>query len=783
MDKNINQSEDFNVSELLRPYIKRWKWFILSGLLCLVAAYFFLKTQSPVFETASTVLIKDSKRSGGGQDFEMLRDLSGLGKMNSDGVDNEIEVFKSKKLMTTVIKDLGLETDIFVPGFFRDTEVYGSSSPIIVKIVNEKKTEKATAPILININENNLKLSSEEMKTINASFNQLISLPNANVIILKNKQYIPDPKVRTHELLIKVSSLEDKTNKYQSILKASLVNKDVTVIKLSMDYPNVDKAKNIINHLVEVYNADAINDKNQESKKTAEFIEERIANVGNDLGNVEAKKEQFKRANQITDLATEAELGLKTSAEARAKQLELASQLELTNSLISFVAKQGNFQVIPNNIGLDNPGAVGNIASYNQLILERNRLLENATPQNPLVVDVTKQINNLRPTILQNLQKNREGLQLAVNNYVNEQNIVSGKISKIPAQEKLFRSIEREQQIKETLYLLLLQKREETQISLAVTAPKARIIDKAFKGKQVAPKAMIILMGGFILGLLIPFALIYIFELFDNKIKSKHDIEKLSHGKPVVGEIPQIDKGDEELVRHNDLSPLAEAFRILITNMNFMVKKKKGKVVFVTSTVKGEGKTFVAVNLALTLANPSRKVLIIGADIRNPQLQRYNTDRKGHKGLTEYLYEEKLDISSIIHKSIFNTHLDVIYSGIIPPNPTDLLSNGKFEHLIDLISHKYDYIILDTAPLMLVTDSFLIADVADITLYVSRSKYTEKSLIDFANKAIDAHKVKNAAFVLNDVDKDFFGYGNKYGYGYGQKELSFFEKIKNRLGL
>lgn len=785
MSNEQNKEEVINLKDLIKPYVKKWYWFVFSILAAIVLAVIYIKITVPIYKVQSSVFIKDAKKmSTASGDLGVLSGLGGFAGMGTNSIENEVEIFKSKKIIEDVVKEQKFKTSVFSREFFYDVELFNDTNPINIFVVNEKEYEELPKkPIDIKINGDKITLDSKEFKKpINTAFGKLISLPYANFIITKNPNFNRKKvkKMDLNDLYFTYSDFGTIVDDFQKSLDVDLLDKDATVIALSINEANQDKAKDFLNGLNRVYNDYAITDKNIESKKTKDFIDERIKIISDELGSVETEKEQFKVDNDLTDIATEAKINLQISTETRRKVLELDTQIELGRMLLGYINSQTNsYHVLPTNIGLDNPAATSNVSAYNKLVIDRSRMLENATLENPLVIENTKDLNSIKNALKESINRGEITMQATKDQIQGENSYSNKQIQKVPRQERLFRSIERQQQIKENLYLLLLQKREEAAISMAMTGNKARVVDYAYSSKKpVSPKKLVVLLGALMLGTILPFAYIYLKELLNNKLIDKHNLEKLT-STSILAEIPRLSTKENELIQHNDISPLAESFRILVTNMKYMLQRKDtAKVIFVTSTVKGEGKTFVSVNLSLTLASPKNKVLVIGSDIRNPQLQRYNPAMKGTKGLTEYLYEDVTDPRSIIHPSGFNKDCDFIYSGNIPPNPTDLLQNGRYEELIESLKGDYQYIILDTAPLMLVTDSLIIADVADVTIYVTRSEVTEKSFIDYANKNIEAKKIKNVAFVLNDVHKTNFGYGNKYGYGYHAEEKKWWQFFK-----
>lgn len=774
-NKNIENQEEINIQGMIEPFLRKWQWFVLSVVMVLFLTFIFLKIKSPIYKISSTILIKEAKSSGGGKDdlaMGLLGELSVFGGMGSNSVENELEILKSKKLMRDVVLKNNLQTSVYVLKSLGKKEVYKDKSPIVVRIINENLEEKyPEKPIQLNIKGDAVELVSKELSnSLKTQFGREIKLSAVTFVIDKNKNFRPEKDLDYNHLEISLASIDSRVSKLQEEYSVNLADKKATVIALNINVENIEKGKDILNELVKSYNADAIEDKDITTKKTLEFIDERIKLISEELGQVENKKQDFKQKNKLSDIDTEVKLGLETNADARKKQLEVETQMNINKALLNSVVHLNGNSLLPINTGVESAEINSGIDAYNRLVLEKNRLLENATDQHPAVAELNKQIQELKKNIINTLNKNKQSLEIANSEYATELAKIDGKISKVPYLEKIFRNIERTQQIKENLYLLLLQKKEESAISLNISAPKARVVDVAYASeKPIAPKKIIYYIGALMLGLLVPFLIIYLRRLLNDKIITKQDLERLVKDNILV-ELPSIPKNGSELVGINDLSSMAEAFRILITNLKFKLpNRENGRVVLVTSTVKGEGKTFVSTNTALTLAGGKSRVVIIGADIRNPQLQRYERESRRLKGLTEYLHGD-LDVQEIIHQFPNNANMDIIYSGMIPPNPTDLLTNGRFGTLVEELRQDYQYIIIDSAPLLLVPDTLLIADTADATIYVSRSKHTKNDLIEFANKNIREHKIHNVGFILNDVNKHFFSYGHKYSYGYHKEK-------------
>ena len=788
--KNI-QDDQFSIKNEFEKYYSHWKWFLLSIFSFLILALIYLKFVNPIFKSTITVLIKDSTEGRGLSELAAFEDI-GVNAGNND-IDDEIDIIKSKTLITKVIKELNLNVIQFSKDGLRNKDLY-KYSPVEINfdwnnnIPEDQHVDLCGFKIEIESKDTFLLHNLIDDTVKSYKYGSEIHLSEGNLIINKSKLF--NVNLKLEQQIREIELIVVPINVYIEIMQDKIIAQKKgdrsSIIDISIKLSNKYKARDVLNRLVKLYNQEAIDDKNILSKNTVNFITERLRIISEELDSVESKKAIFKKGNKITNIKAESEIFVGNISDSEKKILTIETQIDLTNSMIEYLSKPNkDSDILPPNIGLSNPSINELINQYNQLVLGRDRLLSSSTQLNPLVVDLNSEIINLKGNLLQALITQKNNFLITKRDYNNEKLKINSKIRSIPAIEKDFRGIERQQQIKESLYLFLLKKREETSISMSVTSPVAKVIDNAYTSvNPISPRKKIILLIAFLLGAFVPFGVIYLKDTLDNKIHSKSDVELVVEGIPVLSELPRIKRNQRDVIGRNDRSSLGESFRILTTNLDYFSKGKhidgRALNVFVTSTIKGEGKTFVSYNLCLSLAEAGNKILIIGADIRNPQLHRFEQPEvKKAKGLAEFLYDDSVTIDEVITNVNHNgTNVDVVFSGRIPPNPTELLNNGRLQELVESVGAEYDIIIVDTAPTMLVTDTLLISKIADITLYVTRAGFTDTRLLQYPMQLKEENKLNGLAFVINDVKENNLGYGTKYGYGYGEEvETKWHKKI------
>ena len=762
---NFN-SDNLNIREEIEKYVFHWKWFVLGLIIALSGAYTYLRYVPNQYSVETSILINDDKKGGLSSELSAFEDLGLLGGGKAS-IDNEIELLKSRTLMEDVVKDLGLNVTYFTEGRVIKSELFQENVPVKINFLEKNETfYTLTSSFKIEVISKTVfrfKESDEDGieknfgETVNTSFGEIIVTP---VDLSK----FEDVK----EIIVHVTPIASVINRYKKAVQIQPINKSASVIKLSLIDPVKIKAQTILDRLVAKYNENTVEDKSVISQNTNKFISKRLEVISEELTIVDKGVEQFKSKNKLTDLVSEAGLIVGTNADIEGRIIELNTQLKLADFVNEYITSNSK-ELIPANLGLADASANENSLKYNELLLERNRILKSSSELNPVIVNLDDQISKLRFSIFQSLKNLKSSLTISLNELKKQENRLNSKITAVPKQEREFRDIQRQQQIIETLYLYLLQKREENAIALAVTAPNAKVIDIAYGSDlPMSPKRRIVYLAAALLGLLIPFVVLYLMFLLDNKVHSKSDIESIIKA-PILGEIPKTKSENKLVVTENDRDSIAESFRMLRTNINFMLSsvKEGGKTIFITSTVPGEGKTFISLNIATVLALSNKKVLLIGADVRKPKIHEY-LGVKFDKGLTQYLMDDTVKVSQTI--SYFpEGNFDVLGSGIVPPNPSELLMNGRFDEVLAYGKEHYDYVIVDTAPVKMVTDTMLLGHHADLCLYIIRANYLDNRLLEIPERMYNEKRLPNMAVVLNDVDLDR-GYGYGYGYGYGEGE-------------
>ena len=797
-----SKEENIDVKELLFKYLIHWPWFVGAVVACLIAAWVYLYISTPVYNISATVLIKDDKKGGSAGMLSGLESL-GLDGMvsSSQNIDNEIEVLRSKTIVKEVVEDLGLYISYTDEDEFPSRNTY-KTSPVQVSLTPQEAdlleepmiVEMALQPqgsmdVNVKIAGNKYQKHFEKLPAVFPTGKGTLAFfltPDSVLSSKRTLEEITDPEKTTRNITATINRPLAVAKWCCKNMTIEPTSKTTSVAVISLKNSNVQRGKDFINKLLEMYNINTNNDKNEVAQKTAEFINERISIISKELGSTEKDLESFKRGAGITDLTSDAQIALTGSAEYEKKRVENQTQINLLQDLQKYMQNEG-YEVLPSNIGLQDLNLAAAINRYNDVLVERKRLLRTSTENNPTIINLDTSISAMKENVQVSLDRVLRGLYITKADLDREANRYSRRISEAPGQEREFVSIARQQEIKAGLYLMLLQKREENAITLAATANNAKIIDDAIADDApVSPRSKITYLIALILGLGIPVGVIYLLELAKFKIEGRSDVEKLTSA-PIVGDIPLTDEKQGAIaVFENQNNLMSETFRNVRTNLQFMLGNDK-KVILVTSTVSGEGKSFISGNLAISLSLLGKKVVIVGLDIRKPGLNKVFNISKREQGITQYLANPEKNLMDLVQLSDVSKNLYILPGGTVPPNPTELLARDGLDKAIETLKKNFEYVILDTAPVGMVTDTLLIGRVADLSVYVCRADYTRKNEYTLINELIDGNKLPNLCTVINGLDLKkrkygyyygygkygkYYGYGKRYGYGYGYGETS-----------
>ena len=781
-----NFEESIGVREIFEKYMIYLKWFVVSIFLCGLFAFLKLRYEVPKYSVVASILIKDQDKGSSFSDMASFENF-GLFGSGTSSLENEIQLLRTRRLMTKVVEELKLNTRYFIEESPYDKEQY-PNFPVVLNIKSDSSSTNSISTsfeIYVKSNQKFEFIGFDDLSIGDRSFGQdfYANLGSDN---RANKQLISislntslSESLIGKTILIKISPVNIVVNSYMQRLRIEPVNEKMSeVLTLSIEETVREKGIAIINNLIEQFNADGINDQNEISQNTTDFLDLRLGLIATELGVIEGTAEQFKTKNRMVDVKAGGDYFLESSSLNERELVSANTQMELTNYMFEELKKSNGTDLLPGNIGLSNPEIIRLVSDYNNLILQRNRILKSSSERNPIVVNLDSQLEVLNNNIVGSLNSIRSSMQIQINSLNQQSGKINSRIASVPKNEREYKDIVRQQETKNALYLFLLQKREESILSDAVNVEKAKVLDNAYSdGNPVSPKKKVIYLISIMLGFFVPVGIIYVKDLLDTKVHDEKDLRKLKI--PYLGDVPLTSSKKELYISDYDNSNIAEAFRYLRTNINFMLdNKERSKIIFVTSTRSHEGKTFTAINLASSLAMSGKKTLLLAMDLRAPKISKYlKLDDK--IGITNFIKDKFLTVDDIIEKKTKFEKLHLINSGDIPPNPVELLMSPRIKELFDGINKEYDYIIVDTAPAGMVTDTIQISQYADLTIYVVKANYLDKRMLHIPEKLHKENKLQNMAILINGSDHSKGAYGYGYGYGYGElKKKSFLQKIK-----